>query len=458
MPYFRFRTHYPFPPEEVFAWHMRPGAFERMAPPWITVRVLKREGGIQDGGRVVLGIRPGPTDIRWEIRHTAFEEGRMFRDEQVSGPFEKWSHSHRFVAADDGGCFLEDEIEWAAPLGSAGRLFAEGFIDRELERLFRFRHARLGNDLALHHRYRGKPLRVAITGASGLIGSSLRDFLTSGGHEVIPIARRRSRRAGNGPTWDPSAGELDPSVFAEVDAVVHLAGESLASLRWSAAKKEKIFQSRRQGTALIARALADLSDPPQVLISASAVGYYGSRGTEIITEESSPGNGFLAMVCREWEGATAAALKAGIRVVKLRTGFVVSPLGPGLGKMLPPFKAGLGGRIGNGRQYMSWIDLDDQVGLIHHALTRPGVSGPLNSTAPNPVSNAAFTDTLGRVLGRPTVLPLPALAVKGVLGEMGTELLLKGARVVPKKALDTGYEFLYPNLEDSLRHQLGKAE
>jgi uncharacterized protein (TIGR01777 family) len=437
---------------------MRPGALERMSPPWIKVRVLERQGGIQDGGKVVLGIRQGPTDVRWEVRHTDFEEGRLFRDEQVTGPFEAWAHSHRFGEADDGGCFLEDEIEWTAPMGSAGRLFAEGFIDRELDRLFRFRHARLRHDLTLHGRYAGKPLKVGITGASGLIGSSLREFLTSGGHEVVPLARRGKGTEGQGPSWDPSGTETDPSVFEGLDAVVHLAGESLASLRWSDAKKEKIFQSRRQGTSILAQTLARLPDPPQVLISASAVGYYGSRGTEIVTEESPPGNGFLAMVCREWEGATSAALKAGIRVVKLRTGFVVSPLGPGLGKMLPPFKAGLGGRIGSGRQYMSWIDLDDQVGLIHHALTRPGVSGPMNATAPNPVSNATFTDTLGRVLGRPTVLPLPAFAVKGLLGEMGTELLLKGARVIPQRALDTGYEFLLPNLEDSLRYQLGKKE
>jgi hypothetical protein len=437
---------------------MRPGAFERMAPPWVKVRILEREGGIHDGGRVVLGIRQGPTDLKWEVRHTAYEEGRLFRDEQVSGPFEEWSHSHRFLPADDGGCFLEDEIEWTAPLGSAGRLFAEGFIDRELDRLFRFRHERLKNDLTLHSAYRGNGLRVAITGASGLIGSSLRDFLTAGGHEVVSLAR--SRQGGRNPdsTWDPSGKDMDPAVFDGVDAVVHLAGESLASLRWSDAKKEKIFQSRRQGTAAIAEALGSLPSPPSVLISASAVGYYGSRGTEVVTEESPAGNGFLAMVCSEWEGATRAALKAGIRVVRLRTGFVVSPLGPGLGRMLPPFKAGLGGRIGNGRQYMSWIDLDDQVGLIHHALTRPGVSGPMNATSPNPVSNATFTDTLGRVLNRPTVLPLPAIAVKGLLGEMGTELLLKGARVIPQKALDTGYEFLYPDLEDSLRYQLGKKE
>ncbi len=458
MPYYRKRSHYPFPPEEVFAWHLRPGAFQRLVPPWANVRVLEKEGGIHEGGRVVLGIRQGPTDMKWEVRHTAFEENRLFRDEQESGPFEKWSHTHRFLPADDGGCLVEDEVEWAAPLGAAGRLFAEGFIDRELERLFQFRHSRLGNDLTLHGRYEGPPLCVVITGASGLIGTALKDFLTSGGHEVRTLSRRGAGDSTGGPAWDPLADTIDPSPFEGADAVVHLAGESLAALRWSEEKKKRILQSRRQGTELISRALSKIPRGPKLLISASAVGYYGSRGNEIVTEESSAGQGYLAMVCREWEGATGPARKAGIRVVKLRTGFVVSPLGPGLGKMLPPFKAGLGGRIGAGRQYMSWIDLDDQVGLIHHALTRPGVSGPLNATAPNPVPNSRFTDALGRVLNRPTVVPLPAVAVKGLLGEMGSELLLKGARVIPQKALDTGYEFLFSDLEDSLRFQLGRME
>jgi len=458
MPYFRHRSHLPFPSEEVFAWHMRPGAFERLVPPWIQVRVLKREGGIDDGGSLLLSVKQGPTEVKGEVLHTAFEEGSLFQDEQVSGPFEKWIHSHRFIPADDGGCFLEDEIEWAPPLGSAGRLFAEGFIEKELVRVFSFRHARLRNDLTLHNRFGGKPLAVAITGGSGLMGTALRDFLTTGGHSVIPLSRPRGNSSVAGPTWDPIGNRLEPAILEGVDAVVHLAGESLAAFRWTEEKKEKILESRRDGTALIARILAGMSQPPQTFVSASAVGYYGDRGDEIMIEESGPGKGFLAMVCREWEGATGAARKAGIRVVNLRTGFVISPMGPGLGKMLPPFKAGLGGRIGSGRQYMSWIDLDDQVGLIHHALTRPGVSGPLNATAPNPVPNSVFTDALGRVLGRPTLMPLPSFAVRGMLGELGSELLLKGARVLPKKAEETGYEFLFSDLEESLRFQLGRVE
>jgi uncharacterized protein (TIGR01777 family) len=458
MPYFRHRTHLPFPADDVFAWHMRPGAFERLSPPWVDVRVLEREGGIQDGGRVVLGIRQGPAEVKWEVKHTEFEEGRVFRDEQVSGPFEAWSHTHRFIPSDDGGCFMEDQVEWTAPFGAAGKLFAEGFIDKELERLFFFRHTRLLNDLSLHARYSGPPLTVVLTGGSGLIGRNLAHFLRSGGHSVLALQRARGTEGRKRGFWDPSGDAMDAGSLEGAQGVVHLAGESLAALRWTEDKKEAILRSRRDGTHLIARTVAEMKNPPPVLVSASAVGYYGNGGNEILTEESQPGKGFLPMVCREWEGATGPARKAGIRVVNLRTGFVVTPAGPGLGRMLTPFKAGLGGRFGSGRQYMSWIDLDDEVGLIHHALTRPGVAGPLNATAPNPVPNTAFTDALGRVLNRPTVLPLPSLAIKGMLGEMGVELLLKGARVLPKKALDTGYEFLFPNLEDSLRFQLGRPE
>jgi len=456
MPRFRHRSHLPYPAQAVFDWHLRPRALERLTPPWAEVRVLKREGGMEDGGHVVLGVKQGPAELKWDVKHTDFEPGRLFRDEQVEGPFESWVHTHRFIPSDDGGCFMEDEIEWSPPFGAAGKLFAEGFIDREMERLFHFRHTRLRNDLTLHDRYSGPPLTVVLTGGSGLIGTALTDFLRSGGHTVIPLAREGTSKGQEGPTWDPKAEGMDQQVFQGVDAVVHLAGESLSALRWSEEKKEAILQSRREGTALLSRTLAGMRNPPPVFISASAVGYYGHRGDDLVTEKSKPGTGFLAMVCREWEGATGAARKAGIRVVNLRTGFVISPLGPGLGRMLPPFKAGLGGRIGSGRQYMSWIDLDDQIGLIHHALTRPGVSGPLNATAPNPVPNTGFTDTLGRVLNRPTVLPLPSLAIRGLLGEMGLELLLKGARVVPRKAQETGYEFLLPTLEDSLRFQLGR--
>ena len=456
MALFRYRSELPYSREKVFEWHMRPGALERLSPPWMQVRVIRREGEIHDGGRVVLGIRQGPAEVKWEARHTAFEEGRMFRDEQVSGPFGSWVHTHRFLDAVEGGCILEDEVEWEPPLGVAGRVLAEPFLEKDMQRLFAFRHARLRHDLDLHDQY-GKegPRTFAVTGASGLVGRALTSLLRSGGHTVIPLTHRKE---GEGVYWDPRGGDWDPEALEGVDGVVHLAGEPLFGLRWTEEKKEAILNSRRVGTQSLARALSGLRDKPRVLVSASAIGFYGDRGATVLTEEASAGKGFLTKVCRAWEDATAPARRAGIRVVTLRSGMILTPAGGALGTMLLPFKLGVGGRLGSGRQYVSWIDLDDETGLIYHALSTAGVKGPLNATAPHPVQNSTFTSVLGRVLGRPTLIPVPAPAVRALFGEMGKALLLDGARVVPEKARATGFDFRYPSLEESLRFQLGKAE
>ncbi len=456
MPEFLYRSRLPYSAETVFAWHMRPGALERLTPPWAGVRIVGREGEIERGGRVSLVVKQGPAEFKWVVEHSGFEEGRLFQDRQISGPFEEWCHSHRFIPTEDGGCVMEDHIDWVPPLGAAGRLLAEGLVRRELGRGFAFRHARLRHDLDLHARYaEGGPLSFAVTGSSGLIGSTLVNLLKTGGHEVVRLSRRRS---GKGAYWDPDRGVIETEALEGVHGVIHLAGEPIFGLRWTEEKKAKIMESRRKGTELISRTLARLPRGPTVLVSASGIGFYGDRGTTLMTEESPPGKGFMAGVARAWEEATEPARRAGIRVVTLRSGMVLTPKGGALGTMLLPFKVGIGGRLGTGRQYWSWIDLDDEVGLIYHALSTGSVKGPLNATAPHPVPNSTFTDTVGRVLGRPTLVPVPALGVKALFGEMGRELLLNGARVVPRKAEETGFEFRYPTLEESLRFQLGREE
>ena len=455
----RSELHHPL--EEVFAWHTRPGAFERLTPPWESVRVLERTGEMWNGGRVVLGLSKGPAQLKWVVEHTAFEENVLFRDEQVSGPFGRWVHTHRFSEAGPGRTLMEDEVEWEAPLGALGNTFGSGFLAGELRRLFTFRHRRLTNDLDLLRRYPLAPggLTVAVSGASGLIGTALSALLSTGGHRVRPLVRGgKGSGGGEEIRWDPSAGTIDEAALAGVDAVVHLAGESIAGLRWTEEKKRKILESREKGTRTLAGAIARMNPRPRVLVSASGADYYGARGNEVITEDTPSGTGFLAEVCRAWEGATEAARRGGVRTVLLRSGMVLSPRGGALGQMLLPFKMGVGGRIGSGKQYWSWIDLDDEVGLILHALATPGLAGAVNATSPEPLPNSAFTDVLGRVIGRPTLIPLPALAVRALFGEMGQTLLVEGARVVPRKALDSGYSFLFPGLEESLRHQLGAAE
>lgn len=442
--------------EDVFAWHERPGALERLTPPWADVDIEHREGGIRDGARVVLKVRHGPASFRWELRHKDFEENRQFRDEQVSGPLGSWVHTHRFRPLDGGGCGLQDVIELEAPLGLP---VGPPFVRRQLDRLFAFRYRRLADDLARHAEHADQPrLTVAITGSSGLIGGNLAHFLTTGGHRVRRVQRDRRTLGPDDLYWNPSTGDIDAEALEGVDAVVHLSGASLAGGRWTDARKKVLRDSRLRSTDLLARTLASLKRRPRVLLCASAVGYYGNRGDERLSEDSRPGKGFLADLVREWEEASRPAERAGIRVVRLRSGVAISPAGGALGQMLLPFKMGVGGRLGSGRQYFSWIDLDDLLALYVHAMYDDSLSGAVNATAPNAVTNATFTSALGRALGRPTLIPVPAMAVKAAFGQLGEEALLWGQRVLPTKAQNAGFRFFREGVEDSLRFQLGRHE
>ena len=300
-------------------------------------------------------------------------------------------------------------------------------------------------------------MNILVTGSSGLVGSALVPSLGNDGHAVTRLVRSAPAPGESAVTWDPDRGQLSTAALEGIDAVVHLAGENIAAGRWTAARKARIRDSRVKGTGLLSETLARLERPPRVLVSASAIGYYGSRGDEVLTEKSHLGTGFLAEVCRDWEEATAPAARRGIRVAILRFGVIFSAHGGALPKMLTPFRLGLGGRIGDGRQYMSWVALDDTIGAIHHALATETLAGPVNVVAPQPVTNAEFTKTLGRVLGRPTVFPMPAFAARLAFGEMADELLLASQRVKPARLLDTHYQFRFPELEGALRHLLGKT-
>ena len=297
---------------------------------------------------------------------------------------------------------------------------------------------------------------IAVTGSTGMVGSALVAAVEGQGHLVRRLVRHDVEDAEREIRWNPEAGEIDAAELNGVDAVVHLAGENIAGRRWSDDFKRRILESRTKGTRLLAETLAGLEMKPSVLVSASATGYYGNRGDETVDELAPSGNGFLAEVCREWEAATQRAHDADIRVVKLRIGPVLSSTGGALAKMLPPFKLGLGGVIGSGRQYFSWIALDDLVSAIVFALETESLVGPVNAVAPESVTNREFTKTLGRVLSRPTIFPMPAFAARLAFGEMADEMLLGGVRVAPHELTATGFEFAYPHLEPALRHLLRK--
>jgi uncharacterized protein len=296
-------------------------------------------------------------------------------------------------------------------------------------------------------------MNILVTGASGLIGSALVPILTAAGHDVTRLVRSPPQPGEKAARWDPQAGTIDAHAFEGVEAVVHLAGENIAA-RWTPAQKVKIRDSRVHGTQVLSGMLARLTDPPKVLVCASAIGYYGDRGAEVLSEDSAAGAGFLAEVCRAWEAAAEPARQKGIRVVHSRFGLVLSAAGGALAKMLPPFRLGLGGVLGSGQQYISWIALDDAVGVIERAIVTDALAGPINVVTPQALTNQEFTKTLGKVLGRPTIFPLPAFAARLMFGEMADALLLASTRVQPAKLLALGYNFRYPELEGALRHLL----
>jgi uncharacterized protein (TIGR01777 family) len=321
--------------------------------------------------------------------------------------------------------------------------------------MFAFRHQRTIDDLLLHAKYADRPrLHVAITGPSGLVGSALCALLTTGGHRVTRLVR--GKPSPDEVQWLSRDGVKDLSPLEGVDAVVHLAGENIAAKRWTQRVKDKIRDSRVEATRQLSEALVALENPPKVLVSASATGFYGDRGDECVDESSESGNGFLAEVARLWEGAARPAADAGIRVVHTRFGIILSPRGGALEKLVTPTRFGAGGRLGSGNQFWSWISLDDTVAAIHHTIMNESLEGAVNVVSPDAVMNREFVITLGRVMSRPTWLPMPATALRLVLGEMANELLLSSVRVAPRRLLESGFSFRHPGLEATLRFQLGK--
>lgn len=451
-----FHSTLPAPAKSVLNWHSRPGAFERLTPPWAKVRVLASHGGIEPGADKSLRIGLGPVGLRWTLEHEALQHGEGFADEQVQGPFQSWRHEHLFTPMNDRSSMLEDRLTYRLPFGPVGRMVAGRFVHQRLDELFRFRHDQTRHDIACLARSADRlPKRVAITGASGLVGGRLRQFLMAGGIDVYSLVRHTPRDEFE-ISWNPAKGEIDRAKLEGMDAVVHLAGTSIAGGRWTEQRKRSILGSRVDGTSLLAATLASLSQQPRVLVSASAVGYYGDAGDTRLDETAPKGEGFLADVCEAWEEATRPAQAAGIRVVTPRFGIVLSGAGGMLPLVLLPVRFGVGGTLGSGTQKMSWIALDDLLGVLLETMVNEELDGPVNAVAPEPVSNREFTKSLAHILRRPSFFTVPKPALRLVAGQLADELLLVSQAAVPAKLQKQGFCFSFPSIESALRHELGR--
>lgn len=441
----------------LFEWHEQPGAFERLTPGWQRTRVVSRTGGITNGSRVEVDVPllGGLVHQRLLMEHRDYVAGERFTDVQVRGPFARWAHNHIMEPAADGTSVLVDQIDYELPFGALGELGGAWFVKRQLEQLFDFRHARTRADLLRHLAFADQPRRtVAITGGTGMIGTALTWLLRTGGHRVRWITRAPDAARGD-IGWNPETGTLNPDDLKGVDAVVHLAGANVGE-RWTTEHKRDILASRQLGTRTLVAALLRMHSPPEVLVSGSATGYYGDTGSMLLDESAAKGAGFLADVCQVWEDETRAAADAGVRVAIARTGVVLSPAGGALAKMLPAFQFGVGGPLGAGTQWMSWISLDDEIGALHHLLMNRACAGVFNLTTPSPVQNAEFGRTLGSVLRRPAVLPVPAFALSALFGEMAQATILDGQRALPVRLQASGFTFQHADLDAALRFELGR--
>ena len=435
------------PAEALYRWLARPGAFERLLPPWLPLR-LESEAPDE------LGLRAGvgPLRLRFAAERARDAAQRSVLVRAQSGSRARWELRQRVEDAAQGSALVE-ELETALP----GR--SDAWLQRReahWARCARFRAGRVRRDLARHLASGLTPQTMAVSGATGLLGRQVSAFLAAGGHRVRRLVRSARRPGAGDIYWDPERGEIEVSELEGLDAVIHLAGEGVADGRWTEERRRRIRASRVEGTRLLAQTLVELRRPPRTLICASAVGIYGDRGDAWVDASSKPGGGFLADVVEAWEAAAQPARAQGLRVVQLRFGMLLSARGGALARMLPAFRLGLGGPLGSGRQFVSWLSLEDALGLVLQALGDERLRGPIDAVAPRPVTQRELAEALGRVLGRPARMPVPGAVLRAALGRMAQEMLLGSTRVRPSALESLGFAFEHPDIESALRCELGR--
>ncbi|MBF0241532.1 MAG: TIGR01777 family protein [Desulfamplus sp.] len=477
------------PVETIFGWHENLGAFERLTPPWMRLKNIDKSGdGIKVGAKVSMDICFGGVPFPIRAEHIGYEKNIFFKDRLYGGIFSKWEHTHKFfnLSLDISNksnklSMLEDRIDYNLYFHVPNKL--HNLIKSEIYRLFNYRHTVMVNDLKRHkdfsHILNSNPnlprnLTFLISGASGPVGNSLIPFLTTGGHRVIKLVRRKSQNSDE-IEWNPYKGELDLLDFIDckssdrskckskynnnkIDVVINLNGYNIGSGRWTEKAKEMIVKSRNLSTKLLADKISTLPKElrPAAFISASATGFYGDCGDSCVDENSCSGDLFISEVCKDWESCAKKAQDCGIRTVFARMGVVLTPAGGALERLLPAFMVGLGAQIGSGNQYMSWISMDDLIYALYHIVQQQEIDGAINLISPNPVTNKEFTATLADVLSRPAPFKIPEKLIHILWGKMGEEILLASTRVVPEKLVGSGFRFSYPKLEEALRHLIGK--
>ncbi len=454
-----------------FAFHERPGALQRLIPPWESVSIQRSDNSLEPGSEVLLRSRILGMNLRWLARHEILNRPHLFVDNQVSGPFASWRHEHRFESLGPNRTKLVDHIDYELPYGKLGAAMGSSFIEQKLNAMFDYRHRVTTQDLefattiATANSESMSPKRIAVTGSHGLIGSLVVAILSTLGHHVVIVERLSKKKTesatratvANSVQWDPQNGLESPEQLDGLDAFIHLAGQGIGDHRWSKAVKAELTRSRVEATRVLSQQLSMLPRPPKVFVSASGVGIYGERGDDYLEETEPSSSDFLGKLAMNWEGASKPLKDCGTRVCSGRLGVVLTPKGGALAKMLPLFRFGLGGRLGSGKQYWSWIGHDDAAcGFVWLALN-PTCSGPYNFVAGS-VTNAFFTKQLAATLKRLAILPVPKIALRMAMGEMADALLLNSTRAVGKRLLASGYPMRQIDLTEAFRQLLGVQE
>ncbi len=456
------RVKTPFEVHDVFNYHARYRAIDRLIPPWSKLKIIKRNIGLENGATCILELQCGPLKLKWVAKHIGYIQDQLFQDEMIKGPLKAWKHTHSFTPNELGGCIMEDKINYSLPYGLNRFNIVRNRLNKTLCEMFSYRHRILQNDLKLWDLLKeNKGKRILISGSTGLIGSALIPLLElAGEHKISRLVRPSSKysfshNSSNFKVWDPETGIVAPSDLEGFDAIIHLSGESIGG-RWSKIKKKRIHDSRVKTTELLCNTIKKLKKPPLTLLCASAIGYYGTRGEEVVTEDTMAGDGFLANLCVDWEAQANSVKDMGIRVVNARFGLILSPKG-GILKLLtiaPYLKVGMG--LGNGSNVFNWISIEDVIGSILYSVDNTTIRGPVNIVSPNPMNASDFFEIISKIQENQIFLRIGSGFMKRAIGDFADTINDSNGVVKPQKLLAAGYPFMTPSLEDAIRLLLGR--